>query len=58
MDWLKKPMPSSDIVTKVLLADDFLGILNLSFKTLLLEITGLLPAQHTVDKNNHKDVIS
>ncbi len=32
-----------------------LGIMNLSFKTLLSEMTGKQPHQYTVDKNNDKE---
>jgi hypothetical protein len=53
---LKKHTQNSGIAIKVLF-DLNSGIMNLSFKIILLEITGKLPLQCTFEKNNEKEMI-
>ena len=57
MGWQKRPMLSSDTATRVF-CQIIVGIMNLGFKTLLLEMTGQQALQHTVEKGNLKDILA
>lgn len=49
-------MPNLDIVTKVII---FLisGIINLGFKSLIINLTGRQAEQHEIDKKNIKNIL-